>query len=93
MVHRDMREGLGGLGCVTLAAPRQLTPLCLAVITWYSESLDILALCLVKEYDIQEAVEAVAEELQKCRSSVCVGKGIPQPPSPPLPEVSLGRWQ
>lgn len=89
-----MREGLGGLGCVTLAAPHQLTPLCLAVINWYNESLDILALCLVKEYDIQEAVEAVAEKLWKCRSSLCVGKGTPPaPPSPPLPEVSLGRWQ
>ncbi|KAF4797554.1 gastric intrinsic factor-like protein [Turdus rufiventris] len=42
------------------------------VINWYNESLDILALCLVKEYDIQEAVEAVAEKLWKCRSSLCV---------------------
>ncbi|XP_030804847.1 cobalamin binding intrinsic factor-like [Camarhynchus parvulus] len=39
------------------------------VTTWYTESLDILALCLVKEYDNQDAVKAVAEELLKHKSS------------------------
>ncbi|XP_014734160.1 PREDICTED: gastric intrinsic factor-like [Sturnus vulgaris] len=42
------------------------------VITWYNESLDILALCLAKEYDIQDAVKAVAEKLLKSRSCLCV---------------------
>uniref|UniRef100_A0A8C3Q9E7 Transcobalamin-like C-terminal domain-containing protein n=1 Tax=Geospiza parvula TaxID=87175 RepID=A0A8C3Q9E7_GEOPR len=46
--------------------------------TWYTESLDILALCLVKEYDNQDAVKAVAEELLKHKSSPDVGKGILQ---------------
>uniref|UniRef100_A0A803W328 DUF4430 domain-containing protein n=2 Tax=Ficedula albicollis TaxID=59894 RepID=A0A803W328_FICAL len=41
-------------------------------ITWYNESLDILALCLVKEYDNDDAVKAVAEELLKSRSSLDV---------------------
>ncbi|XP_059704582.1 cobalamin binding intrinsic factor-like isoform X1 [Haemorhous mexicanus] len=39
------------------------------VITLYRESLDILALCLVKEYDNQDAAKAVAEELLKYKSS------------------------
>lgn len=76
MVHRDVREGMGG---VTLAAPHQLTPLCLAEITWYSESLDILALCLVKEYDYQNAAVAVTKELLNPKSSLSVGKGTLQP--------------
>ncbi|XP_037995460.1 cobalamin binding intrinsic factor-like isoform X2 [Motacilla alba alba] len=49
------------------------------VITWYAESLDILALCLLKEYDNQDAVKAVAEELLNHKSSPDVGKGILQP--------------
>lgn len=87
-----MREGLGGLGGVTLTAPHQLTPLYLAVITWYTESLDILALCLVKEYDNQDAVKAVAEELLKHQSSPDVGKGILQPHcAPSTPRGVSGR--
>ncbi|XP_053836707.1 cobalamin binding intrinsic factor-like [Vidua macroura] len=39
------------------------------VITWYTESLDTLALCLVKEYDNQDAVEAIAKELLNHKSS------------------------
>ncbi|XP_037995456.1 cobalamin binding intrinsic factor-like isoform X1 [Motacilla alba alba] len=39
------------------------------LITWYAESLDILALCLLKEYDNQDAVKAVAEELLNHKSS------------------------
>ncbi|XP_039923548.1 cobalamin binding intrinsic factor-like [Hirundo rustica] len=42
------------------------------VITWYGESLDILALCLLKEYDNQDAVGAVAKELLNTGSSLCV---------------------
>ncbi|KAM4898688.1 cobalamin binding intrinsic factor-like [Sylvia borin] len=42
------------------------------VITWYGESLDILALCLVKEYDSQDVVGALAKELLNTKSSLCV---------------------
>uniref|UniRef100_A0A8C3NQM7 Uncharacterized protein n=1 Tax=Cyanoderma ruficeps TaxID=181631 RepID=A0A8C3NQM7_9PASS len=49
------------------------------VITWYNESLDILALCLAKEYDSQDVVEAVAKELLNTKSSLGVGKGTLQP--------------
>ncbi|XP_063253419.1 cobalamin binding intrinsic factor-like [Prinia subflava] len=41
-------------------------------ITWYRQSLDILALCLVKEYDNQDAVGAVATELLNTNSSLSV---------------------
>ncbi|KAM7020465.1 cobalamin binding intrinsic factor-like [Passerculus sandwichensis] len=41
-------------------------------ITWYNESLDILALCLVKEYDYKDAVKAVAEELLDPKSPLTV---------------------
>lgn len=76
MVHRDMREAMWG---VTLAVPHQLTPLCLAEISLYNESLDILALCLVKEYNYQDAAIAVAKELLKHKDSLSVGKGTLHP--------------
>lgn len=86
-----MREGLGRLGGSTLAAHQQLTPLCLAVITWYTESLDILALCLVKDYDNQDAVEAVAKELLNHKSSPNVGKGTLQPRCAPSSPRGVSR--